>query len=154
LLTGDEQIRVRGVNVAVQKDAEQQKRLQFLQITGNPIDAPIVGVAGRAKILRSLAQDLGLPDDIVPDDATIAAIQKQQQQQAAQQQAMGGQGGPPGPPGQPGSHPGGAPGQPGAQPSPAAQAQGAQPPHPTPARLSDAAPPQNSFQQQPGVLHS
>ena len=139
LLSGKEAIRVRGVNVAIEKDTERQKQLQFLQITGNPIDAPIVGMVGRAKVLRAVAQGLGLPDDIVPDDQTLAAQQKQQEQQAAQQQAMAPQG-----------QPGGQPGQPGG-PSAAHQAQGHQPPQATPARLSDAAPPSNQAVPLPGV---
>ncbi len=148
LLTGEEEIRVRGVNVAVQKETERQKQLQFLQITANPIDAPIIGTVGRARVLRSIAADLGLPDDIVPGDMEI-------QQQAAQQKAMqqmqmaaaAHQGGAPGA----GAPP--VPGQPGGPPAPdpgsaGAQAQGAQAPQPAPAQLSDNAPPVNSFQHQ------
>jgi hypothetical protein len=147
LLTGNEEVNVRGVNVAIEKDTERQKQLQFLQITGNPIDAPIVGVVGRARVLRSVAQGLGLPDDIVPDDQTLQAEQKQQQAQAAQQAAMN-------PQGQLGGQPGQPPGKPG-QPNsnPAAQTQGAQPPHPAPSQLADAAPPSNQSQSMPGVVH-
>ncbi len=145
LLTGEEEIRVRGVNVAVQKETERQKQLQFLQITANPIDAPIVGQVGRARILRSIAADLGLPDDIVPGDQEI---QQQVAQAEAQKNAMmaaqahgipGAPGGPaPMPP--PGSPP------PPGPPSPGAVAQGAQAPSPTPTQLSDQAPPNNQFQ--------
>jgi hypothetical protein len=131
ILTGQEQIRVRGVGVAAQKDTERQKQLQFLQLTSNPVDTQIVGELGRARILRAIAQGLGLPDDIVPDDQTIQAqIQAQKQMQAAAAAMaahMGGpQGGPPGKPGMPpaGNHP-----------------------HPGPEQHSDNAPPVNSFQQ-------
>jgi hypothetical protein len=139
---------VRGVNVAVQKETERQKQLQFLQITANPIDAPIVGELGRARVLRSVATGLGLPDDIVPDDQTLQQmIQAKQQMQAAGQAMVAAAGGQPGQPGAPG-----APGQPGppgksAPASPAAAAQGAQVPTPASARLSDNAPPVNSFSQ-------
>src|SRR6185369_10718962 len=71
LLSGSEQIQVNGVVVALQKETEQQKRLQFLQITANPLDAKIVGDVGRGRVLRALAGDLGLPDDVVPDDEQI-----------------------------------------------------------------------------------
>lgn len=81
LLSGGEQIKVNGVVVALQKETDQQKRLQFLQITANPLDSKIVGELGRARVLRSLAGDLGLPDDIVPDDDAIT------QQVAAEKQA-------------------------------------------------------------------
>jgi hypothetical protein len=88
LLSGGEQIKVNGVIVALQKETDQQKRLQFLQITANPLDAEIVGEQGRAKVLRALAQDLGMPDDIVPDDDAIAAqtAAKKQAQMAVIQQ--------------------------------------------------------------------
>lgn len=137
LLTGDEQIRVRGVNVAVQRDTERQKQLQFLQMTANPIDAPIVGTVGRARVLRAVAAGLGLPDDIVPGDQELQAKEQAQQQMQQAQAAMN--------PQQPG------PGQPQPGASPAGQAAGAQPPQPTPARLSDSAPPVNLQQSLPGV---
>ena len=72
------------------------RRLEFLSLTANPIDMNIVGVEGRAAILRSLADDLGLPgEEIVPDDEKLYQMQ---QQMAAQQQAgaaVGDQGTPP-----------------------------------------------------------
>lgn len=158
MLTGEEEIRVRGVNVAMQKESERQKQLQFLQITANPIDGPIIGTLGRARVLRAIAQDLGLPDNIVPDDQTL------QQQQDAQKQLAAAQAGvppSPGAPGAPGAPSGGAPGSgsgipappgPGGsgQPSqakpgtpPGQAAQGNQPPHPGPVQ----GPMMNSFQQ-------
>jgi hypothetical protein len=158
MLTGNEQVRVRGVNVAVQRDTERQKQLQFLQITGNPIDAPIIGVPGRAKVLRAVAQGLGLPDDVVPTDQDIQAEQDAQKQLAAQQ------GQPPGGP-PAGAHTppkGGPPGQPpppagatdiNTSPSPAAQAQGMQAPAAPPGGLSDSAPPSNQYAPQPGVVN-
>jgi hypothetical protein len=139
LLTGDEQIRVNGVVVALQKETEQQKQLQFLQITANPLDAKIVGEVGRARVLRALAGGLGLPDDIVPDDDTVqqqAAAEKQAQTvmmaAAAAGKAGDGGGGAAGPPGAPGP------------PSPAAAAQGAQAPAAPPPALSQVAPPVNT----------
>ena len=103
LLTGEEEIRVRGTDVAVQRETERQKQLQFLQITANPIDAPIVGEVGRGRLLRAVSQGLGLPDDIVPDDQTLQAqVQAQKQLQAAGA-ALGA------PPGAPGGGPPGAP---------------------------------------------
>ena len=138
MLTGEEQIKVNGVNVALQKDTERQKQLQFLQITANPIDAPIVGPLGRGRVLRAVAQGLGLPDDVVPDDDTLQQQVKMQQQAAALAAATQ-QGQPQGQPGQP-------PGKPG-QPTPGAQASGNQAPTATPARLADHAPPVNSMMQ-------
>jgi len=90
MLTGEEDIKVNGVTVAVQKETERQKQLQFLQITANPIDMQVMGIAGRAKVLRPVAQSMGLPDDIVPDDQTIEHQVQAQQQAAAAQAALGG----------------------------------------------------------------
>ena len=149
MLSGNEQVQVNGVHVAMQKETERTKRLQFLQITANPIDAPIVGTLGRARVLRAVSEDLGLPDDVVPDDQAIQ--QQQQAQQAAQAQALHAGV-------QQGQHPdqsphGKNPPKPGASPqgspSPGAQAAGAQAGQAKPAALSDHAPPVNSFQQGP-----
>jgi hypothetical protein len=154
ILTGQEQIMVKGTSVAVQQETERQKQLQFLQITANPIDAPIVGEIGRARVLRAVAQGLGLPDDIVPDDETLQAqMDAQKRMQAAGQALLAhaqGQGAlPPG--SAPGQDGGGQPGQgggvPPSPPSPGKQAQGQQAPTPSPARLADHAPPFNAFQQ-------
>ena len=127
MLTGQEEIRVRGVNVAVQKETERQKQLQFLQITANPIDAPIVGPVGRARVLRAVAQGLGLPDNVVPDDDTLQKMVQAQKMAAAQAPPVG-------PDGKP-------------APTPASQAQGSQAPQPGPAQHSDNAPPVNAMQQ-------
>jgi len=89
MLTGGEQIIVNGVNVAIQKETERQKQLQFLQITANPIDAPILGKLGRARVLRSVSGSMGLPDDIVPSDSTIEQQIRAEQQLAMAQGALG-----------------------------------------------------------------
>jgi hypothetical protein len=110
MLRGDESIVVLGVNVAMQRETQRQRQLEFLQITANPIDMQITGVRGRATVLRSVSEGIGLPgDDIVPPDEEIQA-----------QMA----GGPPGaPPGAPGAPPG-PPGGPGAITSPPSPAPG------------------------------
>lgn len=143
LLSGDEQIKVNGVVVALQKETEHQKQLQFLQITGNPIDVQIIGLTGRARVLRALATGLGLPDDIVPDDESI-----QQKEKMAQQAAMAGAaappgGGPPSTPGGPGAAPPG-PSGPGSPPTQGQAGQGS--PSIPPASLSQVAPPVNTVQ--------
>ena len=145
LLSGDEQIKVNGVVVALQKETEHQKQLQFLQITGNPIDMQIVGLTGRARVLRALATGLGLPDDIVPDDDTMQQKEKDakdMQTAAAMGAAQGAVqgGGPPG--GPPGAAP---PGLPGSSPPTQGQAGQGSPAIP-PASLSQMAPPVNTVQ--------
>ena len=93
---GDEQIVVRGATVAMQKEQDRMRRLEFLQMTANPIDMEIVGMKGRASVLSSIAEDLGLPhEEIVPNaeqmqDRMDAQNQQQQLMEAAAQ-AQGGQ---------------------------------------------------------------
>ena len=87
LLTGDEEVKVLGVNVAVQKETQRARQLEFLQTTANPIDMQIIGPKGRAKVLRPVADGLGLPgDDIVPTDEQL---NEQQQLAAHAAQAQG-----------------------------------------------------------------
>jgi hypothetical protein len=60
ILTGTEDIYVQGVNVAVQRETQRQRQLEFLQHTANPIDMDILGIGGRGEVLRSVAQTIGL----------------------------------------------------------------------------------------------
>lgn len=89
----------RGANAILIKDMAQQRRMQFLGMTANPIDMAIIGNRGRASLLRETAAAMELPDDVVPDEEALAereaveqqAMQAQQQAQQeglAQQQAM------------------------------------------------------------------
>lgn len=100
VLQGDENIKVMGVNVALQRETQRVRQLEFLQATANPLDAQIMGAKGRAKILASVSETIGIPGDgIVPDEAELEAIQAQQDQQRQLEQenaaakAQGGQGG-------------------------------------------------------------
>lgn len=61
-LRGDENIVVRGVTKVLAKETERARQLEFLQLTGNPIDLQIMGIEGRAKLLRQIAKDLGLDE--------------------------------------------------------------------------------------------
>jgi len=84
---GDELIVVKGVNHAVKREQDRMRQLEFLQLTANPIDQAIMGPVGRANILRSVADNLGLEHErTIPDDEELRA-QIEQQQQAAQMQA-------------------------------------------------------------------
>lgn len=85
---GDELIVVKGVNHAVKREQDRMRQLEFLQLTANPIDMAILGPEGRANILRSIAQNLGLEHErTIPDDEQI-------KENIAQQQAMAQQGEP------------------------------------------------------------
>ena len=86
LLNGDEKVRVLGVSVAVQKETQRARQLEFLQITANPIDAQIVGPKGRAAILRNVATTIGMNgEEIVPSEEKLEAQEKQAQMMAMQQ---------------------------------------------------------------------
>ncbi len=89
---GDELIVVKGVNHAVKREQDRMRQLEFLQLTANPIDMAIVGPEGRANVLRSVAQNLGLEHErVLPDDDEIRAnMAVQQAQTAAAQQQPGG----------------------------------------------------------------
>jgi hypothetical protein len=161
LLTGDEQIQVLGSKVSAQRETERQRQLQFLQITANPIDGPIIGEIGRARLLRAISEGMGLPDDIVPDDQTLQAqLDAQKRMQAAGlaiQAHAAAQGVPPQGGQQPGQGedkkpqegPQGPPGPPG-MPSPGSQAQGGQSKQPGPGA---GAPRFNAFSQGTGAPH-
>jgi hypothetical protein len=104
LLSGEEEVVPKGVAVAVQRETLRQRQLEFLQLTGNPIDMQIIGPKGRANVLRAVSTGIGLDgDQIVPSDDDIQAQQEHAQQQAA---IMGMAGAQMGPPEQPGGQPG------------------------------------------------
>lgn len=92
---GDELIVVKGVNHAVKREQDRMRQLEFLQLTANPMDMQIMGPAGRANILRSVATNLGLEHEkTIPDDEEIRAqIAQAQQAQVAQAQAQNAGGG-------------------------------------------------------------
>lgn len=89
MLTGEENVRVMGVAVAVQRETQRSRQLEFLQITANPVDMQIIGPKGRAPVLRAVAQGIGLDGEkIVPSDEDIEQQQKQHEEMQAQQMAM------------------------------------------------------------------
>jgi len=89
VFNGNEKIQVKGVNVAVQRETQRSRQLEFLQITANPIDAPILGTKGRANILRSVADTIGMDgDNIVPSEEEIAQQEAEAEAQAQLEAAM------------------------------------------------------------------
>lgn len=93
MFRGDECIAVKGVNHAVKREQDRMRQLEFLQLTGNPIDLQIVGMDGRANIIRSVAGNLGLDHEkVVPDDEEIMARAQAAQQQQMMMQQQEGQG--------------------------------------------------------------
>lgn len=92
-IKGDAQIIPRGaINLAV-RETVNVRRVEFLNATGNEIDMSIIGIDGRAALLREVAKGLQMPvDDIVPSrDKLNYTNQMKQIAQAQQAQAQQGQ---------------------------------------------------------------
>jgi hypothetical protein len=71
-LKGDVCIVAKGASNLVARDAAQVRRNEFLATTANPIDMQIMGVEGRAAVLRETAKTLQMDTDkVVPDTDTL-----------------------------------------------------------------------------------
>jgi len=85
LFSGDIEVVAYGSSTLTLKGAQQMRRNEFLQITANPIDSEIMGPHGRAEILRVVAKDLGLGENVIPGRMEIKkAVLAKQQAQAEQ----------------------------------------------------------------------
>src|SRR5215204_1882257 len=71
---GDEAIRVRGVEVAVQRETARVRQIELLTATANPFDLQIMGPQGRARLLRAVSGTVGIEDDIVPDEEDLPPV--------------------------------------------------------------------------------
>lgn len=92
---GDCVIMARGSSSLVAKEQQLVRMRETLAMFNNPTDLQIMGLDGRAKLLKAAVKGLELGvDDIIPDDNKLKAMMAQiEQQQAAmmqQQQAMQG----------------------------------------------------------------
>lgn len=96
---GDVSIVARGALALAVKEAAQVRRNEFLAATANPIDMQIVGLEGRAALLREAAKALDInPDLVVPplSELRMRAKIAEQQAQMAQMAQMAPDGGQPG----------------------------------------------------------
>src|SRR5262249_47948810 len=79
-------------NVAVQRETQRQRQMEFLQHTMNPVDIQITGITGRGEVLRSVAGTIGLDGSkVVPNEDELQQKQDanlQAQQQGPQQTVM------------------------------------------------------------------
>ena len=95
-ITGDLQVQARGAVSLVAKESAQVRLNEFLMATGNPVDMQIVGMDGRAELLRQAVKRLDVPnpEKIIPTAQQIkmkaAQAQMQQMQQPQQPQQIGG----------------------------------------------------------------
>ena len=95
-LTGDLKIVARGALSLVAKEAAQVRLNEFLMATGNPVDMQIIGLDGRAELLRQAVKRLDINTDRVVPPASVlrerqAMAQMQQMAAMQQQQAQQGQ---------------------------------------------------------------
>lgn len=101
---GDADIQARGVASLMVKEQQAVRRMEFMQMTANPIDAPIMGPQGRLALLREAAKTLDIDvDKVLPNEDQM----RMQHMQAALAAATGGGMGMPGAPPAPGLPPGG-----------------------------------------------
>lgn len=86
-IKGDVEVLAKGaINLAV-KETVNLRRIEFLNATANPIDAEILGVDGRAAILREVAKGLQMPvDEVVPSREKASYQGKLQAKAMAQAQ--------------------------------------------------------------------
>jgi len=90
-IKGDLQIIPRGATNLAVRETVNVRRVEFLNATGNEIDMGIIGIDGRAAILREVAKGLQMPvDQIIPSRDTLNYTnQLKQMQEQAQQQPQG-----------------------------------------------------------------
>jgi len=86
-IKGDCRVVPRGASAMLLREQTQQARQQFLAATGNEADMQIIGVEGRARLLRSIADQLDMPG-LVPEDDEIKGRVEQQNKQQGEQQAQ------------------------------------------------------------------
>lgn len=73
-LKGDVHVVAKGASALIAKETAQVRRNEFLMATANPIDMQIVGLEGRAAVLREVVRELDMDvDKIVPDPDVIRA---------------------------------------------------------------------------------
>ena len=98
VVEGDISVVARGAAELMQRETMRMRRLEFLNITNNPVDSQLVGIEGRYNVIKEIARDLNMPmSDTMPlDEATIKQLQQLQlQSMMGMGQAMGPNGGPP-----------------------------------------------------------
>jgi hypothetical protein len=72
---GDIEIVARASDYLIEMETLAVRRMEWLQATNNPVDNEIVGMEGRAAVLREGARSLKMPvDKVVPDEADISQM--------------------------------------------------------------------------------
>ncbi len=68
---GDVQVICRASDHLIIAEQLAMRRKEFLENTNNPVDLAIIGLEGRAKVLREQVKTLKMDDDIVPSDEDL-----------------------------------------------------------------------------------
>jgi hypothetical protein len=88
-IKGDMQVVAAGAIGAMIREQQALARKEFMEDTLNPVDAQIIGVEGRAHMLRERAKGIWTDvNKVVPSEDKLRAQQAAQQAAAMQQQAM------------------------------------------------------------------
>jgi hypothetical protein len=82
-IKGDFRVVAKGAMGLIAKEAIQARRNEFLQATANPVDLQIVGMEGRAYLLREMASGLQMDTDKIVPSPEMIKFKSQQQQMAA-----------------------------------------------------------------------
>ena len=83
-IKGDCRVVPRGASAMLLREQTQQARQEFLAGTNNETDMQIIGIEGRARLLRSIADQLDMPGLVPEDDEIKARMEAQGEQQAEQ----------------------------------------------------------------------
>ena len=95
---GDLNIVARGALSLVVKESAQVRRNEFLAATMNPLDSQIIGLEGRAQLLRESAKALDINvDKVIPSESAMRAKAQAAEQMAMMQQMAQQAGAPSGP---------------------------------------------------------
>lgn len=79
-LTGDARVMVLGATRLAEDDVKRQKVLELLTLTSNPVDIQLLGLEGRLGLLKALARNIGLPEELL-----VPTVEQLRQAQAAAQ---------------------------------------------------------------------
>ncbi len=81
-MKGDAQVIPRGALALLNREQTQVRRQEFLDRTNNPTDLQIIGIEGRAHVLREVAKGLDIQTDkVIPDEEQLRQRMMQQMQQ-------------------------------------------------------------------------
>ena len=92
VMEGDISVIARGAVELMQRETLRMRRIEFLNLTNNPVDQQLVGAEGRYHLLRGVGRDLGMPvsDTLAMSESQIEQVQQAMNAAMMQQLAGGG----------------------------------------------------------------